>query len=661
MKKILLLMVMSLGLIPYLHKGKITLATTHAYAYGDEDDNYGWGQGQTIDDVEDWLNEHGIDYTIDGVYHNNSGSGYEGSDYNANFEMSNDEWVAATSQVSNSVANYVEGLLPGNEISATFYNSYLIGTEYEQSFKAIPHYDCTQAEFDDYQRYKQGVGLGLWWEVDPPKIIYYTYEFTGNASYRSGTSYYDDWLSPRQPYGSGNGSNTIYDLYGGGYHFLNYLPFTQNLLRNIRLPKDQADYLDQQLHGDPQLESALNDFLVSNNYNRIAETALSVTIRAMMDNSYNVINPSGDKQYQFLSDQDNDLTDMVSKGDYLSMLRATYNADPSVVGEIRYLHAIDKIIKYSIEVDAAKRECAEDDTSITADKPTPTSTKDDALRYMDTQKWIFDPVNRVTTIWKNIDPQKYLNNVIANINNPDRVNQGWETAKGLDDGTDFCGLAAACNNWIKTDPKGYSTVMMDLYTRGSSLYNDKTLQVDDAVKQYAGTLKQGSKDPKVATLKDNHADQLIFLTLASTFKCYLNIDRGPYQPRDESRPFWAGSTLGKFDEICHDLLGYTVKTWGSDISLTYATEAEKINYMITQQLKGTVFLFVNGPTLRGENPAIAAPATHFVKLIDIHQVSINPNRYSLTYWDYGMQTQRVYTYDEIFKFLYGVITLEVSK
>jgi hypothetical protein len=325
--------------MPYLDKGKITLSTTHAYAYGDEDDNYGWGPGQTIDDVENWLNEHGIDYTIDGVPHNNSDSGNEGFDYNENFWMSNDEWVAATSHADNSVTNYLEGLFPGSEISSTFYNNYVIGTEYEQSFKAIPHYDCTQAEFDDYLRYKQGVDLGLWWEVDPPKIIYYTYEFTGNVRYTGG-SYYDDWLTPRQIYSSGGGGNTIYDLYGGAYHFLNYLPFTQNLLRNIQLPKDYADYLDQQLHGDLQLESALNDFLIKNNYNRVSETVLSVTIRAMMDNATNVSNPSSDKNYQFLDEQDNELTDMITKDEYLNKLKANYNADPSVVSEIKYLHAV---------------------------------------------------------------------------------------------------------------------------------------------------------------------------------------------------------------------------------------------------------------------------------------------------------------------------------
>ncbi len=158
---------------------------------------------------------------------------------------------------------------------------------------------------------------------------------------------------------------------------------------------------------------------------------------------------------------------------------------------------------------------------VLGDSSTPSSTQAQALAYTNSVS-----LNQ-NAAWKKIDPAKFMANIVANINNADILNQGSESSPGADNGTNFCGFAAACNFWIKNDPKGYAQFMVNLYNNGSATYNGVTITPEQSIMDNAGGLPQGTKYPgAIRPLSENHADQAMFLSLAGHYKSYVNTGTG---------------------------------------------------------------------------------------------------------------------------------------
>ncbi len=248
--------------------------------------------------------------------------------------------------------------------------------------------------------------------------------------------------------------------------------------------------------------------------------------------------------------------------------------------------------------------------------PPVTSTRQQAIEYVNKIKEL-----KTSAFWPNINPVLFLRNLKTNIEEPVSVYAG--------SGTNFCGYGALTYLFLKDDPLGYAKLLLQLFRDGKATFGKVNFNPSDAVKKGAGLIKYAGK------LDINPAEQMWFLTLAGHYKGYLNIFNRKYDPGDEDT-FWASVNYAKFNRMVRQLLKYSSSSKGADIKRPYI---KNLYTYINERMKtGTVVLFINNRIVHKKNHVqlkLGVP-THFIVA---EKISIQNDIITLTYWDYGRNTQ----------------------
>lgn len=264
---------------------------------------------------------------------------------------------------------------------------------------------------------------------------------------------------------------------------------------------------------------------------------------------------------------------------------------------------------------------------------TPTSTHRQAAALLD-KILVLKP----SSIWPNVAPQLFLQNLKENIQAPLDLYEGSNT--------NFCGYAALSYLPLHDDPVGYIKFMLELYERGGGKYGKVSLYPSPEIKRAAGTLKFKG------TLDIRPADQMWFLTLADHFKGYVNFFNKRYQPGDENT-FWASVNYAKFNRMVRKLFNYKVSSRGSD--LLHPSIHDLYGYLTKSITTGTTVLYLNNAYLYKKKQNTLRPGipTHYVILLNIFQ-SAADGLITITYWDYGFRSLRRVSPAFLKKIIFGI-------
>jgi hypothetical protein len=260
--------------------------------------------------------------------------------------------------------------------------------------------------------------------------------------------------------------------------------------------------------------------------------------------------------------------------------------------------------------------CSADALQVKDSFPGVTSTQQQAIAYIDKIK----ELSR-SAYWPNIKPALFLQNLKTVIHHPISVYAGK--------GTYFCGYGALTYLFLKDDPLGYATLLLQLFNEGKARFRKVDLDPSDAVKTGAGLIRYAGR------LDINPAEQLWYLTLADHYKGYLNIFNRKYDPGDEDT-FWASVNYAKFNRMVRQLLNYESRARGTDFKRPYINGL--YGYISERMRTGAVVLFINNRIVHKKNHVqikLGVP-THFIVA---EKISIQNDMINLMYWDYGRKTQ----------------------
>jgi len=260
-----------------------------------------------------------------------------------------------------------------------------------------------------------------------------------------------------------------------------------------------------------------------------------------------------------------------------------------------------------------------------------TSGRQEALRFLENIKELDS-----SAWWPHVKPRLFVENLRANISFPLAMYQGSNT--------NFCGYAALSYLPLHDDPLGYVKFMLELYRNGKATWGKIAFCPSPAIRLAAGTLRfKGILDIRPA-------DQMWFLVLADHFKGYLNLFFPHYHPGSENT-FWAAVNFGKFNRIIHHLLGYEVRSVGSDLIRPHFHDL--FSYLHQSVKTGITFLYVNNNYLhkKNHNKSTFSFPTHFIVLMDIWKTG---DEFTIIYWDYGGRTLRQVSPAFLKKILFGV-------
>lgn len=238
------------------------------------------------------------------------------------------------------------------------------------------------------------------------------------------------------------------------------------------------------------------------------------------------------------------------------------------------------------------------------------STQAEALAFVEELKGLGR-----SEYWPQVDPEKFVRNLHENIASPERLYQGNRT--------NFCGYASLTYLFLKRDPLGYATSLVELYKEGSTRCFRAILQPGIDVRQEAGVMMDRRH------LNDQHADQLWFLTLADKFKAYLNYWDEKFQSGKENT-IWAAVTFNKFNRMVKEILGINAM---SDYKPLVRGHTKTLVERLELGLKeGEIVLYVDKNFKRNTWKEYLLPS-HFVILSDLQH--LNGDSLTLTFWEYG--------------------------
>ncbi|HJS53690.1 MAG TPA: hypothetical protein VJ765_04075 [Chitinophagaceae bacterium] len=244
-----------------------------------------------------------------------------------------------------------------------------------------------------------------------------------------------------------------------------------------------------------------------------------------------------------------------------------------------------------------------------------------------------------SAFWPNIKPSLFFANIRKNIQYPAKINQGKAT--------NFCGYAAFTHILIKYQPDTYTRIILSFYRTGKADLYRRQVKPSQRVRESAGLLKRKGE------LDILHADQLWFLTMADTYKGYLNIFDHKYKIGDENT-FWAATNYGKFNRMLREFGDYKVREKGSDMIRPW--EKDLFGYLAQQLDTGIVMMYINSKLTHPTKYSffrLPAP-THFVVLYDLYREG---DLIQIKYWDYGLKTEQVITKKRLKKMTFGVSTI----
>lgn len=249
-----------------------------------------------------------------------------------------------------------------------------------------------------------------------------------------------------------------------------------------------------------------------------------------------------------------------------------------------------------------------------------------------------DTVN-LSSYWPNIKPSLFFANIRKNILYPAKINQGKAT--------NFCGYAAFTHILLKYQPDTYTRIILSFYQTGKADLYRRTVKPSNEVRKSAGTLKRKGE------LDILHADQLWFLTMADTYKGYLNIFDHKYKIGDENT-FWAATNYGKFNRMLREFGDYKVNGRGSDMIRPW--KKDLFGYLAQQLDTGIVMMYINSKLTHPTKYSffrLPAP-THFVVLYDLYKEG---DLIQIRYWDYGLKTEQIITKKRLKKMTFGISTI----
>jgi hypothetical protein len=241
--------------------------------------------------------------------------------------------------------------------------------------------------------------------------------------------------------------------------------------------------------------------------------------------------------------------------------------------------------------------------------------------------------------WPKIKPSLFYANIRKNIIYPAKINQGKAT--------NFCGYAAFTHILLKYQPETYTRIILSFYQTGKADLYKRTVKPSQRVRDAAGSLvRKGDLDIL-------HADQLWFLTMADTYKGYLNIFDHKYNIGDENT-FWAATNFSKFNKMLKEFGDYKVKGRGSDMIRPW--EKDIFGYLAKQLDTGIVMMYINSKlTHPTKHSFFRLPApTHFVVLYDLYREG---DLIQIKYWDYGLKTEQIITKKRLKKMTFGISTI----
>ncbi|MBC7865224.1 MAG: DUF4157 domain-containing protein [Bacteroidia bacterium] len=281
----------------------------------------------------------------------------------------------------------------------------------------------------------------------------------------------------------------------------------------------------------------------------------------------------------------------------------------------------------------------------------PSSTPKEALDFIKTKR------GKLTKnqIWPHVEPESFLDNMEANVNDHEILYQGLKT--------NFCGYAALTTFLIEQNPKEYAEMMISLYENGVGKYRAGTAEVDlnpsDEVRMVVGD-NEKSLDNKVG-LTGKTADQMIFITLADNYKSYINPDK-KYNEKDENKGIWSGTSLNKFVRMMEDF-GYPVITWGSDLGGLFVNWPKVIKQEMT---KGNeVFIYINSHTFKIKPKDYSEETSffpnHFIRIQEFASDKKN-DAINLKYWDYGdTHDIKDMSFNQFYFSIFGIISVQNNK
>ena len=255
---------------------------------------------------------------------------------------------------------------------------------------------------------------------------------------------------------------------------------------------------------------------------------------------------------------------------------------------------------------------------------------------------LLDKIDTTSTslFWPHIRPSLFFSNIRDNILNPGKINQGKNT--------NFCSYAALTHLLIRYQPDNYTEMILSIYYTGrAKLYSKRTIKPSERVRNSAGTLRHTGE------MNIHHADQLWFLTMADSFKGYLNLFNRKYKIGDENT-FWAATNYSKFNKMLREFGGYKVHAIGSDLLRPWKKNMN--GYLVSQLDTGLVMIYINNKLMYPHNfNLLKLPVpTHFVVLYELNKID---NMYQIKYWDYGLKTELLLTKKRLKKTIYGVSTI----
>lgn len=237
--------------------------------------------------------------------------------------------------------------------------------------------------------------------------------------------------------------------------------------------------------------------------------------------------------------------------------------------------------------------------------------------------------------WPKVNPQLFIQNIRKNIEHPVYLYPGR--------GTNFCAFSALTYSCLNQEPLRYTQFLIDLYINGNSKYRSVQITPSQEVKNAAGLLIFKGE------LDINHADQLWFLVLADHFKGYINLLNRKYDPGDENT-LWAATNLAKFNRMLKKLLGYDLRSRGSDLIRPKISNLP--SYLREKMVGNEVFLYLNNTILyRKKHRVKGRIPTHYVVLKDLRDEN---DKITLIYWDYGLTTLQELSPKVVRKILYGI-------
>ena len=218
--------------------------------------------------------------------------------------------------------------------------------------------------------------------------------------------------------------------------------------------------------------------------------------------------------------------------------------------------------------------------------------------------------------WPAIDPQLFIQNLRTNINFPDSIHQG--------NFTNFCGYAVATYLYAQYDPLGYTQNMLDLYKHGQTrLKNTSTITPSAEVRLVAGSLRGKG------ILVKRPADQMWYLTLAASFRGFLNIFDRRFNRGDENG-LWAAMERSKMDKLIKSMFVGKVHGKGKGPIISSRTH---IGDDIMQELSqnGEVILYAD-KTFKTKGKKRHYLPAHY---LNIKTMEPRAGEYFIEYWDYG--------------------------